>query len=164
MLYNIPPLLTLRDTSTWRATSWNIMQKYRSGAGDTIVPKQWDIRAWLVSTVRRNHNNILPVGEILSGIRRKDTAACQAVAFTELPAPQPSLNVQERTVTLNIGNGSIVCIRKWGRNCCGRHNHTLYTGYGKRKEKKSIHSNGLQAKRSSGSPYWGFGQNRKKVS
>ena len=45
--------------------------------------------------------------EVLSGIRRKEPAAHPATAFVELPAPQPLRNVSERTVTLNLGKGSI---------------------------------------------------------
>ena len=45
--------------------------------------------------------------EVLSGIRRKDTVDHSGAAFVELPAPQSLRNVSERTVTLNIGNGSI---------------------------------------------------------
>ena len=45
--------------------------------------------------------------EILSGIRRKDGAVRSGPAFVELPAPQLSRNVSERTATRNIGGGSI---------------------------------------------------------
>ena len=45
--------------------------------------------------------------EILGGIRRKDATDRSAVAFAELPVPHPLRNSSERTVTLNLGNGSI---------------------------------------------------------
>ena len=45
--------------------------------------------------------------EVLSSIRRKDAADRSAAVFVELPAPQPLRNVSERTVTLNLGKGSI---------------------------------------------------------
>ena len=68
--------------------------------------------------------------EVLSSIRRKDAADRSAAVFVELPAPQPLRNVSERTVTLNLGKGSIDLYQEMSpemlRTVGSIHKHTVF--------------------------------------
>ena len=52
--------------------------------------------------------------EVLLVIRRKDIIDRCGVAFEELPAPEASRKVSERTATLNVGSGSIDLCQEMG--------------------------------------------------
>lgn len=57
--------------------------------------------------------------EVLSGIGRKDAEGRSGGTFVELPARNHCEIIRNVPLHSTSGVAALICIRKWGRNCCG---------------------------------------------